>query len=212
MGRTPGPRGALGPASRLVGIPPYCPYSPLLSVVLCVWAALGAGFTLEQILSSAFPYEMAAAPSGGHVAWVENARGVRNIRVASPPQYQARMLTAYTADDGQDLGQLIFTPDGRTLLYVRGGAANRQGEIPNPTSDPAGAEQAIWAIDLSGGAPRKLADGSAPTIAPKGDRVAFLSRGQVWLTALEARYPPSVHWSMKGSSVIIAAWLERKKR
>lgn len=108
----------------------------MLRLIFCaaasIWTALGAGFTLEQILGSAFPYGMAAATSGGHVAWVENARGVRNIRVASPPDYQARTLSAYTADDGQELSQLTFSPDGRTLFYVRGGAANRQGEIPNP--------------------------------------------------------------------------------
>jgi len=104
----------------------------LVCIAGCVWTALGASFTLEQILSSAFPYEMVAAPAAGHVAWVENARGVRNIRVASPPDYQARTLSAYTADDGQELSQLTFSPDGRTLFYVRGGAANRQGEIPNP--------------------------------------------------------------------------------
>jgi hypothetical protein len=69
----------------------------VLCAALCVWTALGAGFTLAQILGSAFPYEMTAAPSGGHVAWVENARGVRNIRAASPPGYQARTVTACTA-------------------------------------------------------------------------------------------------------------------
>ena len=159
----------------------------ILCAALCVWTALGAGFTLEQILGSAFPYEMTAAPAGGHVAWVENLRGVRNIRVASPPGYQARTVTAYTADDGQEISQLAFAPDGRTVIYVRGGAANRQGEIPNPTSDPAGAEQALWVVSLDGGAPRKLADGHSPAISPKGDRVAFLNRGQVWWVALDGK-------------------------
>ena len=47
----------------------------------------------------------------------------------------------------------------RTLVYVRGGAANRAGEIPNPTSDAAGAEQAVWAVPVAGGAPRQLGVG-----------------------------------------------------
>src|ERR1035441_655153 len=60
-----------------------------------------APFTLEQALSSAFPTELTAAP-GGKVAWVSNARGVRNIMVAEPPAYQARKITGYTQDRSEE--------------------------------------------------------------------------------------------------------------
>ena len=83
-----------------------------LRVVTAMWVALLAGraapagnepFTLEQVMSSAFPTELTAAPTGGKVAWVLNARGVRNIWVAEPPAYQGRAVTAYKDDDGQEL-------------------------------------------------------------------------------------------------------------
>jgi hypothetical protein len=46
------------------------------------WAQ--SSFTLEQVLSAPFPAELTVSPGGG-VAWVANARGVRNIWVAEPP-------------------------------------------------------------------------------------------------------------------------------
>jgi len=141
-------------------------------------------FTLEQVLGAAFPSELTAAPSGGKVAWVANSRGVRNIMVAEPPGYQARPLTAYQTDDGQELSDLRWTPDAGAILYVRGGEANGAGEIPNPTLDPKGATQDIWIAGLTGGATRKIAEGNSPAVSPKGDRVAFIRRGQVWWAAL----------------------------
>jgi Tol biopolymer transport system component len=152
-------------------------------------AAFGqqAGFTLEQVLSAAFPSELTAAPSGGKVAWVTNSRGVRNIMVAEPPGYQARKITAYQADDGQELTDLRWTPDAASIVYVRGGEANGAGEIPNPTSDPKGATQDIWIAALAGGAARKIAEGNSPAVSPKGDRVAFIRRGQVWWAPLDGK-------------------------
>jgi dipeptidyl aminopeptidase/acylaminoacyl peptidase len=141
--------------------------------------------TLDALLATPFPSEIVAAPGGSHVVWVSNARGVRNIWVASSPGYSPRQLTSYAGDEGQDLTALTWAPDARTLLYVRGGGANRAGEIPNPSLSTQGAEQAIYAIDLRSGmarpAPRKLANGNSPAISRSG-QVVYLSRGQIWAT------------------------------
>src|SRR5512143_405925 len=157
-----------------------------------VWLALllspatfaQTAFTLEQALSSPFPAELTAAPSGGAVAWVLNARGVRNIWVAEPPAYKSRPVTSYSSDDGQEISGVAWTPDARSIVFVRGGSANPQGENPNPLSDPAGAEQALWIVSPSGGEPRRIDDGSAPAVSPKGDRVAYLKKGQIWSAPL----------------------------
>ena len=143
--------------------------------ILAVFAiALGASaqqppFTLDQVLSSAFPTELTAAPAGGKVAWVSNAKGVRNIMLAEPPGYQARKITAYTADDGQEMGDLAWTPDASAIVYVRGDSANRAGEYPNPALDPNGAEQDLWIVALDGSAPRKIGEGHSPAVSPRGD-------------------------------------------
>src|ERR1041384_4808164 len=147
----------------------------LLATVLLASAAMAAKtFTLEQVLSAPFPSELIAAPSGGKVAWLLNERGARNVWMAAAPDYKGVRLTSYTEDDGQDIGQLHWTPDGRALVYVRGGDLEFRGRPdPNPGADPAGVEQAIWMV-ASGEKPRKIAEGHSPAISPKGDRLAFL--------------------------------------
>src|SRR5438128_133697 len=125
-------------------------------------------FTLEQVLSAPFPEELVAAPTGGAVAWVFNERGARNIWVASPPDYQGKAVTTYTGDDGQEIGELRWTPDAKAIVYVRGGSANSRGEVPNPHSLPEGVEQDVWVVPLAGGPtpPRRLGEGSSPAASP----------------------------------------------
>jgi dipeptidyl aminopeptidase/acylaminoacyl peptidase len=156
----------------------------LLAGLFLASAAAAASFTLEQVLSAPFPSDLVAAPGGGKVAWLLNERGARNIWVASAPDYKGARLTAYTGDDGQDLGELTWTPDGRALVYVRGGDLEFPGRPdPNPTGNPSGADQAIW-IAAPGEAPRKIASGYSPVISPKGDGIAFLTGSQVSWTPL----------------------------
>jgi dipeptidyl aminopeptidase/acylaminoacyl peptidase len=157
--------------------------------------------TLAALLAAPFPSEIVAAPQGGRVAWVENARGARNVWLANAPYAARRRLTSYSGDDGQDITSLTWAPDGQTLLYVRGGGANRQGEIPNPALTPEPAEQAIWAVDaaVDGATPRRLAHGSAPAIAPSGD-VAYLVRGQVWGTQVGGTGKPAALFTIRGQA------------
>src|SRR5437899_2367841 len=163
-------------------------------------AAQQRSFTIEQALSAPFPDELVAAPAGGALAWVFNAQGVRNIWIATGPDYQGRALTTYKEDDGQEIGELAWIPDGRALVYVRGGDANGRGEYPNPLSLAAGAEQALWIVAAAGGAPRRLGEGHAPTVSPKGDRVAFLNKGQVWWTPLADSAKPEQLVHARGSA------------
>src|SRR5579884_1797123 len=94
--------------------------SALIAFAAVICAAAPARFTLEQVMSAPFPSDLKAGP-GGRVAWVLNARGVRNVWVAEPPDYRGRQITKYTEDDGQDIAEIAWLPDGRSLLYVKGG-------------------------------------------------------------------------------------------
>jgi len=161
--------------------------TPIRCLALTILAALVPAalpaqqpFTIEQVMSAPFPDELTAAPAGGAVAWVSNARGVRNIWVAAPPDYAGRAVTAYGSDDGQEIGELRWTPDARAVVFVRGGSVNDKGEYPNPHSLVAGVEQAVWVVSAGGGAPRRIGEGHEPAVSPKGDRVAFVSHRQVW--------------------------------
>src|SRR5438128_10076178 len=103
-------------------------------------------FTIEQVMSAPFPDELSAAPTGGAVAWVFNTRGARNIWVAAPPDYAGRAVTAYAEDDGQEVGDLRWTPDTRAIVFVRGGGPNDAGEYPNPHSLVAGVDPAARGV------------------------------------------------------------------
>ena len=173
-------------------------------------------FTLQQALSAPFPEELVAAPAGGAIAWVYNAQGARNLWIATPPEYQGRAVTAYTEDDGQELGELAWTPDARALVYVRGGASNSRGEYPNPLSLPAGVEQGLWIVAAAGGPPRRLGEGRSPAVSPKGDRVAYLKQGQVWWVPLADSAKPeqlvhargtaqALRWSPDGAKLAFAS-------
>jgi dipeptidyl aminopeptidase/acylaminoacyl peptidase len=156
----------------------------LFVIALAAPLAGAAGFTLEQVMSAPFPYDLVASHTSGKVAWVLNERGARNIWIASPPDYKGARLTAYKDDDGMDVGQLEWTPDGRAVVYTRGGDLEFLGRPdPNPAVITTGVEQDIW-MAAPGSAPRKLGQGHSPAVSPKGDIVAFLKAGEIWSAPL----------------------------
>ena len=158
----------------------------LLALVIVVPVSLQGQPTIREIDGAPFASSIVAARSAGAVAFVLNARGVRNIWVTDSTGPSARMVTAFTQDDGQDLTSLAFTADGRMLYFVRGGGANRAGDIPNPVSDPAGTEQAIWRVSLDGAPAMRVTEGSSPAPAPRGRDFAFTRRGAIWMATAGA--------------------------
>ncbi len=139
--------------------------------------------TLEELLSAPFAADLVAAKKANRIAWTLDDNGKRNIWVAEAPKFEARRLTSYLQDDGQELSQVSFTEDGNTIVYTRGGEKNSAGQSPNPTSNPAGATQAVWSIAFSGGEPRKIDDGHSPKISSQG-LVAYIRDGEIDLASL----------------------------
>src|SRR5260370_8120302 len=113
-------------------------------------------FTLEQVMSAPFPSSLTASKTNNRIAWVLNQEGRRNIWVAEGPGFAARQITKYSEDDGQELSDLSFSSDSSTIVYVRGEGKNAAGQVPNPTSNPAGAEQAVWAVSWTRYEPQPL--------------------------------------------------------
>jgi len=156
----------------------------LFGLVFSLQAVVISQFTLEQVTSSPFPSELVASQKGERVAWVFDKEGRRNIFVAEGPQFRARQLTRYNADDGQELTDLGFSADGNWIVFVRGGDKNSRGEVPNPTSDTAGEKQQIMAVNWASRDVRTISEGSSPVPSTSGSTVVFSNGDQLWSASL----------------------------
>jgi len=142
--------------------------------------AFGNGFPLERVMSSPFPSDLIASAQGDKVAWVFDAEGKRNIWVAEAPAFKGRQLTRYDKDDGQEITEPAFSPDGNWIAFVYGGPPNGDKDIPNPTSDPAGAKQEVRVANVRTGAVMKAGEGTSPFFSPRSDRVIFSHEDHLW--------------------------------
>src|SRR5579885_2245516 len=148
-------------------------------------------FTLQQVLDYPFPQGLAAAEKGDRIAWVINLRGVRNVWIASAPDFRPKQLTHFTEDDGQELTNLTFSPSGDALAFVRGGDHDEnwpaEGNLaPDPAANPKQPKVTIWAARFPGGEAHEVTEGDTPAISAKG-QLAYIKDDQVWTTSLDYR-------------------------
>jgi dipeptidyl aminopeptidase/acylaminoacyl peptidase len=157
-----------------------------------------SSFTIEQVMSSPFPSELVAATHSTRVAWVFDAKGVRNVWVADAPDFirSARPATHYTDDDGQPIASLRITSDGKTVVYALGTELNDAQESANPASWTRGAKQQVFAIDVDAkkASPRLLGDmGCAEEgcediqISPDGKWAVWSAKKKLWLASVDGK-------------------------
>jgi dipeptidyl aminopeptidase/acylaminoacyl peptidase len=179
---------------------PYLVRMKRLAFILFLFSMTASAQTLEQFMSHPIESNLAASADGKHIAWVVNDHGKRNIWVKSGTDLP-RTLTEYPLDDGQELSQLVFSPNGTKLLYVRGSGANRAGQNPNPASLPEGTEQAIYYKELSSKSPpAKIVTGSSPMFFKDGIRVLFSKGGQIYESPLDINANPKLLFTARGSN------------
>lgn len=148
-------------------------------------------FTIEQVLSYYFPYELVSAAKAERVAWLEFEQGKRNVWTAAGPDFKPVRLTNFSTDDGTDLTGIEISDDGSVVVFVRGHDPNRDGWVANPSQFPDGSEQAIWACRTLEAKPFRLAAGASPRLSPDGKWVAYVKSGQIYGVPVAASMKPA---------------------
>ena len=178
--------------SRTVNrVPSYLAAAALLaSAVLTPALRAQSGPTIAQFLSPASPLDLSSASRADRIAWMAYEEGMRNVYTAAGPDFKPVRLTSFMKDDGTDLTDVIVSDDGSMIVFVRGSAPNREGWVANPSHDPDGAEQAIWAVRSAGGPAWRVAQGRNPVVAPDGSSVLYLKDGQIYRSRLTSGVEP----------------------
>jgi len=155
---------------------------------------------LEQFLAHPTESNFVASTDGKNIAWTINDAGRRNVMIKTGTELP-RMLTDYQQDDGQEISQLAFSPNGTKVLFVRGGEANQKGQNPNPASLAEGTEQAIYFKDIaSKTSPSRIALGSKPLFYPDGLKILFAKGGQIYETSLDINAVPKPLFVARGTN------------
>jgi dipeptidyl aminopeptidase/acylaminoacyl peptidase len=169
--------------------------------------ASASNFTIEQVMSSPFPSNLVAATHSGRVAWVFDAKGVRNIWIADSPNFAARQVTHYGGDEGLPIASLRITGDGRTLVYVVGSEANESGRIADPTNGVWPRKQQVWAVDVDAGAPRLLGEMGCGEeecedveLSPDGQFAVWAARKQLWIAPVSGATPAHQLTDLRGNN------------
>jgi dipeptidyl aminopeptidase/acylaminoacyl peptidase len=164
-------------------------FAPILVAALVIGASASYAqkqFTIEQVLSYAFPYELVSARKADRVAWLEFEQGKRNVYTAAAPDFKPVRLTDFVNDDGVDLTSLAISDDGAVVIFVRGHDPNREEWNANPSSSPDGTEQAIWAVRTRERRPFRLVAARNPVLSPDGKWVLFVKGGRIYEVAVPA--------------------------
>jgi dipeptidyl aminopeptidase/acylaminoacyl peptidase len=158
------------------------------SVFLLMLQLFAQSFTMEQVTSYPFPSELTASPEGDKIAWAMHEKGLRNVYVAQAPDFKPKKITDFSKDDGQEITGIQFTPDGNTLIFVRGGehGSNWDWNVGiNPSQETFMPKVEIWRASFSGSKAEMLTEGDEPVVSPDGKTLAFIKNRQVWILNLD---------------------------
>jgi dipeptidyl aminopeptidase/acylaminoacyl peptidase len=176
---------AAGAQTRSVG--------PNASTSAATPAKKAAPNSIEAFMGPPSPLEISAAKKRDKIAWVSYERGMRNVYVASGPDFKPIKVTQFNKDDGVDLGSVRLSDDGSIVTFIRGSGQNRNGWVANPSHYPEGGERAVWAANTDGSGAWRLAvitntevgggggrGGGSPELSPDGRYIVFVKDGQIY--------------------------------
>ncbi len=172
----------------------------LCLLFVCLYQIGIAQTPLEQFLSHPIESNFASTSDGKNIAWVINDHDKRNVMIKVGNELP-RLLTDYQQDDGQEISQLVFSPNGTKLVFVRGGGVNSKGQNPNPASLTEGVDQSLYVKDIASKNPAaKITQGNSPVFYPDGLKILFSKGGQIYETSLDINTTPKLLFVARGSN------------
>lgn len=155
---------------------------PIVGAALCALVATpAAADDLAAMLALPIASDLVGAKDVARFAWIANAGGVRNIWVATPGT-PARPVTAFTADDGQQLSDLTLTRDGAAIAFVEGGDDEFPDDaVPNTATMATPPKQQVFVAPTGGGPTTLVGEGHSPVFSDDGQRLAFTRKGDIFV-------------------------------
>lgn len=153
------------------------------AILMLALLAQAPTYTVDELLSYAFPTSATVSQDGTHLVWVERVNGAANLHAAAAPDWTPRKLTDYQTDDGITTSVIGFTPNGKTVLFLRNNAINA-------TSDIAGASGGIiYSVPFAGGPKKKVITGYSAALSPTQPVIAYNRGGHLNFRNLDEDNP-----------------------
>lgn len=181
-------------------------------------AVFSQDFTVESVTSYPFPSELTAAKTGSKFALAINEKGKRNIYVGEGPGFHLKKITPYVVDDAQEITSVTISPDGHSIIFVRGGDHGAYDEtVPrNPMSLPYAQKVQVMTVPFNGGDPVAIDEGDYPVISPDSKTFAYLKNDEVWVAPVDGKSKArkmfyargnchSISWSPDGKQLLFVS-------
>src|SRR5205823_6745959 len=111
----------------------------------------------------------------------------------------------YQGDDGQQIVSVRLTPDGHTVVFVRGSELSSTGHVANPTSQLKEPKQQVWAAGVETGKTLLLADLGCERegcediqISPNGQWAAWSTKHHLWIAPVAGDKPARQITELRG--------------
>jgi Tol biopolymer transport system component len=133
----------------------------------------------------------AFSPDGERLAYTAESGGVRKILIRTLATGEERRATSGDHDDIQP----AWSPDGKTLLFVRSREAGKRLEPGDVFGWYVGGD--VWSLDLGSGRESRLVEGAFnPSFSPDGGRIAvdadWAGGHRIWIVTAAGSNPQQV--------------------
>jgi dipeptidyl aminopeptidase/acylaminoacyl peptidase len=155
---------------------------------------------MEQVAKFSFPSGLTSSPVENQIAWAMNEQGKRNVYIANGPNFKPEKLTNFNEDDGQEISSLQYSPDGKFLVFVRGGdhGGGNASQPVNPTHNIQMPKVEVWKIDLGSKNVTMIGEGDNPVIGTP-HLLVYLKNGQVLSQNIEEEASQKPLFETKGN-------------